>query len=243
MIVEKILDSVKEKLRKRRVEEVRIGLGCTAVVLDDGSCGLAATSRHEINDCCSLMEEAGKLSGRGAYQVGEMVLSTDILESAVGLATINSIVNKDAESNTSPVMEALNIGKNDEVCMVGYFKPLADPVREKCKKLYILERRPSDEEFVHSDWACNILLPNCNLVIISGSTIINKTIDHLLELASGKVAIIGPSTSLSHIFKDYGVSFLFGSKVLDSDKVLRIVSEGGGTRSFGDAVDKINLKL
>ena len=45
MIINETLKSVIEPLRGRTVEEVILGLGYTAVKLNDGSCGIAATLR------------------------------------------------------------------------------------------------------------------------------------------------------------------------------------------------------
>ena len=47
MITDELLNSLAEKAQHRLVEEVRIGLGYTAVLLDDGACGLAYTFRDE----------------------------------------------------------------------------------------------------------------------------------------------------------------------------------------------------
>ena len=218
-------------------------MGYTAVKLDDGSCGLAATLRDEITGCCSLVEKAGQLSGDKAHRLSELALSTDILESAVGLATINAALNKDTKSNVASAVEALEIGKGNIVGMVGYIEPLIEPIRQRCSQLYIFERRPPAKESVYPDWAANVLLPKCDVVIISGTTLINKTIDHLLKLCRGKVAIIGPSTPLSPVLNKHEVSFAFGSIVREPSKVLKIVAQGGGARNFGEAIEKINLRL
>jgi len=243
MIVSEILESVEKSLKRRMVEEVAIGLGYTAVKLDDGSCGLATTLRDEIVGCCSLIDRAGELAGCQAYPLGELILSTDALESAVGLATVNACINKDIKSNVASPIEALGIGKDDVVGMIGYFEPLIEPIQQRCNKLYAFERKPSDKEFVHPDWSANVPLPQCNIVIISGTTLINKTIDHLLHLCQGTIAILGPSTPMSPIFKKHGVSFAFGSIVRDASKVLKIVSQAGGSLSFGTAAEKVNLRL
>jgi hypothetical protein len=243
MIIKEILKSAEEPLKGRTVEEIRIGLGYTAVKLDDGSAGLAATLHQEITGCCSLIERAGDLSGCPAHPMSELALSTDVLESAVGLATINASINKDIKSNTSAPIEALEISEDNIVGMVGYFEPLIEPIQQRCRQLYVFERKPPEREFVRPDWAVNVLLSECDIVIISGTTLLNKTIDHLLELCRGTIAILGPSTPLSPIFKNYGVSFLFGTVVRDTNKLLKIVSEGGGTRLFRETVEKINLKL
>ena len=243
MIVSEIIESTERSLKGRTIEEVTIGLGYTAVKLDDGSCGLAATLRDEIGGCCSLIDRAGELAGCQACPLSELILSTDVLESAVGLATINACINKDIKSNVASPIEALGIGKDNVVGMIGYFEPLMELIQQRCNKLYVFERKPSDKKFLYPDWAASVLLPRCVIAIISGTTLINKTIDHLLELCQGTVAILGPSTPMSPIFKKHGVSFTFGSIVRDASKVLKIVSQAGGTLSFGKAVEKINLRL
>jgi uncharacterized protein (DUF4213/DUF364 family) len=43
MIVDDLLRAAREELAERTVADVRIGLGYTAVVLDDEGCGLAGT--------------------------------------------------------------------------------------------------------------------------------------------------------------------------------------------------------
>lgn len=246
MIIAEILQSVERELQRRSVVDVRVGLGYTAVELDDGACGLAATIRDETTSCCTVIKEAGELAGRNAYSLASLALSTDALESALGVATINAMLNShDNKSVAGDVLEHLIITADDTVGMVGYFDPLIEPIRRRCKKLYIFERRLLGREDVYPDWAANVLLSQCSIAIITGTTVINKTIDHLLKLCSGQaeVAIAGPTTPLSAVFAQYSVSYLFGMKVRDADKVLKIVSEGGGTRRLGSAVLKVALKL
>ena len=243
MIANELLESAAKSLKARIAKDVMIGLGYTAVHLDDGSCGLAATIRDEASDCCSLVDKAGELANCSAYSLAKLIMSTDILESSIGLATINANTNKDMKSNTTSVLEALDIGNGDIIGMVGHFRPLVEPIQQRCKQLHVFERKSSDADFVHPDWAADMLLPQCNKVIISGTTLINKTIDHILEHCYGMIAVMGPSTPLSPILGKHGISFAFGVNVTDVTKILRIVSQAGGTMSFGKAVEKINLEF
>ena len=243
MIVEEILKSAEQCLKERTVQEIVVGLGYTAVLLDDESCGLAITLRDETTGCCSLMERAGSLTGCPASSLGKLILSANALDSSVGLATINACLNKDIKSNTDSPIEALKISKDDVVGMVGYFEPLVPMIQQRCKQLHVFERKPSNLDFVHPDWAANMLIPQCDIVIISGATFINKTLDPLLGLCRGKVGILGPSTPLSPLLKKCGVSFLFGSVVKDWRQVLKVVAQAGGTRNFGEFVEKVNLRL
>jgi uncharacterized protein (DUF4213/DUF364 family) len=47
VITDELLERRAEKAQHRVVRDVRIGLGYTAVLLDDGACGLAYTFRDE----------------------------------------------------------------------------------------------------------------------------------------------------------------------------------------------------
>lgn len=257
MIIEEILESVKQELKARTIEDIRIGLGYTAVKLDDGSCGLAATMRDEISACCTVLERAGTLCNGRADSLADLALSPDALEAALGVATINAILGRrplEGECEASEIVRDLPIAKGDVVGMIGYFGPLIGPIRRACRELYIFERRlpafeaavgerASEALRVYPDWAAELLLPKCDAVLISGTTVLNKTIDHLLQLCRGRVALVGPTTPLSEIFAKYGVSLLFGSRVRDPTRVLRVVSEGGGTTTFGSAVSKVTVRL
>jgi uncharacterized protein len=83
-------------------------------------------------------------------------------------------------------------------------------------------------------------------VILSATTLLNRTIDGLLQLCQNarEVAILGPSTPLlPEAFGTHGVTLLSGIQVIDPQRALRIVSEGGGTRQFGGAVRKLTVRL
>ena len=47
MITNEMRELLAEKARQRVIRDLRIGLGYTAVLLDDGACGLAYTFRDE----------------------------------------------------------------------------------------------------------------------------------------------------------------------------------------------------
>ncbi len=243
MIVEEILETVEYELEERKAQDVLIGLSYTMVKLDDGRTGLANTIIETDSPCRSLQDRAGDLSGENALQLAEELKSTDLIRSSLGLATINAVVNSDIESDCPPMMKSLDISEKDTVGMVGHFRPLVDRIKERSKELYVIERKDHSEDYIYPDWTSSMLLPRCDKVIISGSTLINKTIDHLLSLCDGTVGIMGPSTTHSPVFKEEGVGYLFGSRVVDPERLFKIISEGGGTRAFGETVEKVNQKL
>jgi uncharacterized protein len=107
------------------------------------------------------------------------------------------------------------------------------------------KRKPDPEYGILPEAATQDLLPQCQVAIISATTLLNHTIDRLLDLAknSREIAILGPSTPfLPEIFSRHGVTMLSGLQVADPAQVLQIVSEGGGTRQFLRAVRKLSLR-
>jgi len=71
------------------------------------------------------------------------------------------------------------------------------------------------------------ILPQCHVVVITGTSFINHTLESLLELCrEAFVMLIGPTTPLTPILFDYGIDAISGSKVVNEDQVMRYVSQG-----------------
>jgi hypothetical protein len=126
--------------------------------------------------------------------------------------------------------------------MVGYFEPFIQELRKRAKELYVFEKRPLAPD-VLPDWAAERILPKCDVVILTAISLINGTLDHLLELSRGDVGLVGPTTPLSNIFSEYGVNHLFGSLVTNPNLVMNIVSQAGGTQRFGSSIKKVYQRL
>ena len=240
MIIDDLLQETRGALAEREVVDVRIGLGYTAVVLDDGGCGLAGTVVEGSEWRCTLLSEAGKLIGRPALQAAQMALSQNLVASGVGIATINAVLNRGGEASPD-VLDVLPVD-GAKVGMVGMFEPYVHRLRQRAAELHIFERRPVSPEVLPAGEAERIL-PECNVVILTSVTLVNKTLDHLLQSARGEVALLGPTTPLSAVFATYGVSHLFGVVVEDVGRLGAIVSQAGGTKRFGSAVRKVYLDL
>ena len=224
--------------------DIRIGLGYTAVRLEDGRCGLAYTLHEQEYESCCVVAEAGTLTGRGVSELAEYMKSADTTACAIGLASVNAAIDPPAGAVEADILDLLPAGPEDSVGMVGYFGPLVGPLRARARALHIFERRPNPELGVLPESAAQELLPQCQVVVLSATTLLNHTIDGLLDLcrSAREIALLGPSTPfLPEVFSRHGVTILSGLQVVDASQVLRIVSEGGGTRQFGRAVRKLTL--
>lgn len=246
MLIDKICELLLPRAADRSVVDVRIGLGYTAVRLDNGRCGLAYTFRDEAPRGCSVMEEAGSLTGRPAEELGGWARTLDLLASAVGLATLNALVDPPRQSVESDPIELLAPGRDDIVGMVGYFGPLVAPLQKRVGSLHVFERHAGSDPGILPDWAAPAVLPGCTVIILSATALLNRTLDGLLEKCGSarEIAILGPSTPLvPEVFAPHGVTLLSGVEVVDPERLLRIVSQGGGTRRFGESVRKLSLRL
>ncbi len=245
MLIDEVCDFLLPAAAAAVVEDVRVGLGYTAVRLDGGRCGLAYTFRDEIPAGCCVINSAGTLTGRRASDLAVWARSPDPVAAAVGLATLNALTGVPPGAADEDLLTELRVTSNDAVGMVGYFGPLIEPLRTLSKALHIFERRPDAGPGVLSEAAAAEILPECHLVILSATALLNRTLDDLLVHCRNarEVAILGPSTPLlPGIFADRGVTLLSGVHVMDAESVLRIVSEGGGTRQLRTGIRKLTLR-
>jgi uncharacterized protein (DUF4213/DUF364 family) len=65
-------------------------------------------------------------------------------------------------------------------------------------------------------------------VALTGSALINHTLDELLALCrrGSVVMILGPSTPLSPVLFSHGATIISGARVIDEAAVLRTVGQG-----------------
>lgn len=229
------------------VRDVRLGLGYSAVRLDDDRTGVAYTFRDEHMAGCTVFMGARPLAGKPVRELLGFLASSDKIESALGLATANAVANTDEIVGVSgDVLEAVKIVPTDRVGMVGFFGPLIPVLRDRVPELLIFEENTEGMPNTLPSSEAMKRLPECDVALITSTTIINGTIDDLLEAATGcrETVLLGSSTPcVPDAFRDTSVSLLAGMTVVDSAGILQVVSEGGGTRFFAPYVKKWNVRL
>jgi uncharacterized protein (DUF4213/DUF364 family) len=246
-----ILDSLKQYTLKKagasRIKDIRMGLGYTAAQLENGDTGLAYTFRDSLGGGCSVFTGARPLAGRTIEELLQYLSSSLSLERTVGLAVANAVLNMENPAfSEGDILECLDITKDDTVGMVGYFAPLIPGLQRRAKQLHIFEKIPDKaENLLPADLACDVL-PNCSVVLITATALINQTFEHVISLCSNCriKAVLGASTPLSpEVFMAYGVTLLSGVIVTNPGGILRTVSEGGGMRFFKGLIRKVNLPV
>ncbi len=236
-IHEKIYEKAVSQAKKLTVTDIRIGIGYTIVELDEKIAGIAYSFTKELNiQSCTVLEDAGCMIGKRADYLLEKIFSYNLLDSSLALSCANAILNRDQNSIDYDIIEAVN--KETSVAMIGYFSPIVPLIEKKSKSFVICER--SLKENSYPDYAAYFELEKCDIAVISATTIINKTIDVLLEKTKAEVAaILGPSTIMDkEIFQDTNATHLCGSFVTDIEKAKQMISQGGGTKKLKKATKK-----
>ncbi len=233
-IEDRLFRFVEGEAYKRTVADVRIGLGYTAVMLDNGLTGLAWTPPREGSGCTHL-DRREFLAGCPALELLGFLDSSELLMRAIGFATVNALLADEAlrprEISGEDALALLEVGDADRVAMVGYFGPLVPKLRQKGCRLDIIEKNRALEGTVDPDRADEILA-GCDVAIITATSLVNNTFNGLVAALDRprRAVLLGPSAPLCpQAFAGTPITQISGSRVLDGDKVLRTVSEGGGT--------------
>lgn len=228
-IIDDLISSLDMKAGAR---DIRQGLFHTAVLTHH--CGLAATlPRDALQQEQPSVKQAGHLLEKEPTELVRMAYSKDILEAAIGMAAINSLLEvKDEECvelNAAKVIAEK--GKDKRVAIVGHF-PFIPQLREVVKELWIIEKNPREGDFFEAE--AKNLVPQADVVGITGSAFTNHTIERLLALCSLKtyLVVLGDTTPLSSVLFDYGINAICGTKVIDTELALRCVSEGATYRQI-----------
>ena len=244
MITAQIAALAAARAGEARLANVFLGLGYTGVLLDDGQAGTCFTFRHDLGPACGVMPEAGALIGMPAARAIDMAMSTNLAQASLGVATINAVLNRDYQPGPN-AMEVAEVRETDAVGVIGYFLPLIKQLQKRSGPLYVFEKNLT-EDFLLPDWAEDIYLPACDVVFITGVTFINKTIDHILELAHAakEIVVMGASSCMApDILRQRGVTVLAGSRVSDPQRLLRVIAQGGGGRDVMACTEPLCLRL
>jgi len=235
----KILDDLISSLKEDNVvREVHACVLWTAVV--SKHCGLASTFREE-HPHHGIVREAGNLRGKSALELAEYAKSDNLLEASIGMATINSLIDIDetkcVKENALDVLTREGSGKN--IAIVGHF-PWIPQLRQVARKLWVIEQRPREGDLPAE--AAEEILPQADVVGLTGTSFTNHTVEKLLNLSQHSfVVMIGPTSPLSPVLFDYGVDIIAGTRVIDAEKAIRCLSEGAMFKQI-QGVELVNMK-
>jgi len=248
MIMEKVLAAAKPYLEGRTVSDLVIGLSLIGCQLDNGNIGVSYVLREELPHGCSAFPFAKKVIGRPALDVAGLSISTDdclqrsVAASVLAAAACSQQLPEDNEGKPF----GIDMRDEDTVCMVGLISPLAVQISKKVRELIIFDKglgHCGSNLALYPMEKQQELIPTCDVVVISGTTTVNGSIDGLLEMCekAREVVMVGPSTPMfPKGWQDSRVTVLAGScwDKGNKDELFKSISLAGGIRQISKYMQK-----
>ena len=217
------------------VESVNIGLVWT--VCKAQHCGLAMSPQSPTR----VLPWSGTLVGKPLRELCAWINEWDAHQATVGMAAINASIN----SQVLPAGIRLTAGNlavfeyflpqliGKKVVVIGRY-PHIERYAEQFD-LKIIERQPTANDY--PDSACEYLLADADWVFLTATSLINKTFPRLAELAQHATTVLmGPTTPWLPQLANFGIDYLAGVEIIDTEKLQQTVAEGGGVRIFETSV-------
>lgn len=229
------------------VEEVHLGLGYTAITLDDGRCGLCATlcdPKHAF----SVNTDATDYEGRSAIQLLRNIKEEENhLKRVMAVALVNAL--------NQPFSQALPEGPGDlhkdmdlpegaKIAMVGHFTPIFETFEQrgfKVRSLDLAKGIGDPEKFY--PWATS----QADALVLTATCLVNNTMEKVIERFANRsipIVLMGPSTIMrQEVYEDLPVNYLAGSAVMVKKDLLKAVRNGRGTLDIHRQAKKVFLHI
>lgn len=245
---QELIDFLGPTLKTISVKRAVVGLLFSAVVLDTGHAGAAHTPAAYVLERPGphRLDRPGDLDGLAAEELLGWAGHDHPLKSALGVAGLNALTALALDRGLPGVktvgdidgVDALGLAPGQSVAMVGAFRPFIRTLAQRGHPVKVIERHP---HLVPTDFQVDVrppaetaaLLDQADAVIVSGTTLVNRTLDEILDaVAPGKpVVLAGPTASFcpAPLFRR-GVKALAGCRVIDPERLLAVVTQAGAGR-------------
>ncbi len=233
-MLDDLINTISPKDEQIRLQRVVLGLGYFAVELENGNVGLAANITRPAPDC-AVFASAGELQGSRVGDILALKAQKDLLSRGVCLATFNALTNIQGCGLPGDVFKRTSLHNGDRVVMIGNIKPVAMMLKNRNCNVTVYDNRFDNDPRLSNQEPMDSACSGADIVIITATSIINDTIRDIFTFSKNarEVIIMGPSTPMaSSAFASTPATYLAGSQVIDAEKALNIVMEGGGTQTL-----------
>lgn len=266
IILQETIDILEKRVGKdidrMTVERAVFGLFFSGVKLSTGHGGLCFTPVKEMPQavCCpssaKAMPLSGMLRGRAVTEYLQDACSDNPLKRTLAIAVINALSSycweKEAPVdyqvvNGMDAFDDVDVNQYAKTVVIGALVPMLKKLNKNNSDYKVLEmdrRTLKGEELAHFAPATDAdkYVPEADLLVITGVTILNNTLPDLLKMAkkNAEIIVTGPTASmLPDAFFCRGVTTLGGIIVTKADQLLDIISEGGsGYHFFGKYAER-----
>jgi uncharacterized protein (DUF4213/DUF364 family) len=263
--LEAIGEILAPELDRITVERAVVGVFFTGVKLSNGIAGACTTPIETVREtfCCASAVAGGRspgnISGSPALALAREALGPNGLGRGLGIAALNALADTCWRRRPHPraelrvgvdAFDATEIRPADKVVAVGAFVPFLRALKQRGRPFFVLEQNPAtlkaDEmPFFQPVAEARTVIPAADVVLITGSTLVNDTLEDLLALRKpgARVTVVGPTVGmLPDAFLRRGADVLGSVRITEPDAFLDVLAEGGGAPDFlGRSAQKVVL--
>lgn len=243
-IYTKMYDILGDRARDITIKTLSIGLGYTAVELEDESMGVAYTWLDNKTSC-TLMKDPEDYEGKKSLSLLGKLFSENLLDRSVAIATVNALNYKYAaalEDDKDTLFDDLQISEGTHVSMVGFFSPVVEKLKTRRVELnvYDIEKQIGTEEDFYTN-----LRHNTDALILSATSVIHGSTEEVLaNMAPGTPCVLlGPTTPMMPMAFDHlPITILAGTLPVNFPSVLKSIRHAKGTCDIQRASRKVYWK-
>ena len=248
------------------IERATIGLFFTGVKLSNGAGGVCFTPIKEIPEavCCpssaGRIFDPGKIPGMKVESALLALSSREPMKMAVAIATLNALsstcwsqggTEKYNLKMNMDALEAVRLSDHSAVAVIGAIVPVLRLLKSRGGTWWIIEQDPKtlrQDELHHyvPEERSEGILGKADVLIITGVTLVNHTLEKILECArpGAEIAVMGPTASmLPEPMFERGVRVMGGVWVKNPDELLDVLASGGsGYHFLGKLADRIVIE-
>jgi len=261
--VDHVKNSLNESIHDIHVERAVIGIFFSGVILNTGHAGICATPIKEIPEavCCPSsarsMPNAGHLTERSVLKYLNDALSKIPMKKAMGISVLSALSSYCREKefvngyDMKVGVDAINcidLTEDSYPVVIGAIAPFLRVLKSRKKPFSVIELdtrtlKADELPFYVPPGKTDEIVPKADILVITGTTLINGTLEGILELArpETQVVVLGPTASiLPHAFFKRGVDILGGDIITHPHKMLDTLAEGGsGYHLYGHSAERV----
>jgi uncharacterized protein (DUF4213/DUF364 family) len=250
-----------ERFNDITIEKVNAGIFMTLVKLSTGYSGISITDIDTKEGCYHSRDKyfgpfsPGNVHGQKIADLFNQTEGNKLLD-VFKLSVMNAISAEIIAHSEYKIIEnadpadQLDLSTPKKVVIVGAFQSYIKRFADSIHHLSVLELNkkalaPDQYKYFVPASKAKAAMTSADIIIITGSTILNNTLDALLadSPSSAMVIVVGPSSSLiPDILFEKGVNIIGATQVIDADLACTLISEGAtGYHLFKSCARKICL--
>jgi uncharacterized protein (DUF4213/DUF364 family) len=203
----------------------------------------------------------GRLAGRPAAGLLDEAIAQTGIRRAVGIAALNALAQLLVERRGGEpgfdlvegldAFDAAEVQTHETAVVVGAFVPFLRELRKIGARHFVLEKdpatlKPHEMPYFREAHRAPEIVPQADVLIITGTTLIDDALGGLVALArpSARIVVVGPTvTMVPDVFFERGCHILGTVRITQPDAFLDILAEGGsGYHFFGKSAVKVTLR-